>query len=491
MPMPPFPQASPTREANGPIRPPPMCKRSPPPSRTSRRPRRCPAPGLLALLAPALAAAAAAQDVQRARLDNGAEVLVLAVPGTGLVAVESFHRIGFAHDPAGLPQAAHLLEHLMCNGATAEDAPGEGMARLTALGMANAETMADWTHYDYVVPPDGLELALRTEAARLGSLVIDEAIVRQEGPRCSSEVDFVERNPRAGMLKFGFMALHQAWRHGRTEVRVRTGLDEYPVEALQRFWRQCYRPSGLTVVIVGDCDPAAALAMAREHLGPLAEPDVGRPAPTDWSRTERRSTVRWDSRVRAVCLAWPPPAEPLHRVVLTAWGALLSQQLAADPAVRAATHTVFAPSHAWCVGELPFFVYAAPADDVPEERIEALLCERLAEAAASGRIDTARIAAYARSLAARHQRLAPAAVERTARLLGQRGSDDPVRTTGMVLGQGALDLGAVRLFLGAEPETTAGAVAALEDEEVAAIVQAALGEERRIVTWLQPAAERR
>ena len=115
------------------------------------------------------AASARQEAAGRHKLQNGVTLLLHRVPGVEQVAVEAFYEVGLVHEPAGMAQAAHLLEHLVCNAATASYKAGESMAWLNSVGLANAETMPDWTHYDYMVPADKLERIFQIEAERLGA----------------------------------------------------------------------------------------------------------------------------------------------------------------------------------------------------------------------------------------------------------------------------------------------------------------------------------
>jgi predicted Zn-dependent peptidase len=426
----------------------------------------------------------------RERLDNGVTVLMLPIRGVGQVAIQSFYEVGFVHDPDGMPQAAHLLEHLVCNAGTPSHEPGASMARLSAMGMANAETMPDWTHYDYVVPAAELDFAFAVEAERLEGLRIDEAIVRQEDPRCCREVEFVERNAQSGNLKFGCMALNQAWRFGQTEVKVRSGLD-YDPEAMEHLRRSVQRPDRLTLVLIGDFDPDAAMDLVRRRLGGIENPDVQPPAPFDWSKAPRRSIVRWDSQPRVVCVAFPPPGDAQTRRVLSLWGSSLAQRLRSDAALGELTTMVFAPNHMWMVGELPMFVYAAVKPGAPLEQVEALLIERIeALIETGGGAAPAELAAYARGLAATTQGFIrdEASVRQAARALEGQGRSAE-RAMGLVLGQGALNWGSASRFLGPEPGAAIAALEAMTPEDLAATLREHLRARDRIVTILLPEDE--
>ena len=443
-----------------------------------------PAAGSLSRQDPAQPPAAQA-DQSRHVLENGATILIHPVPGVGQVAVEAFYNVGLVHEPAGMPQAAHLLEHLVCNAATAGYEPGESMAWLNQSGLSNAETMPDWTHYDYMLPADQLERILEIEAERLGSLKIDEAIIRQEGPRAAQEVDFVENRPAAGMGKFAFCAIAQSWRHGRDVAHIRTGLDEFSPGAMAQFHRSTYRPQDLTLIIVGDFEPDRALALARKHIGGLPKSDAPPTPPIDWSKVPKHATVKWDSKVQAVCIAFPPPNDPLERAALSLWGMLLQQQLSADAEVAALADAVYTPNHMWPVGELPFFIYAAAKPGADLEKLEALLTDRIAKLVESGGgIQPAMLTMFIRQLSSSRQMLNEPAVRQAAKsVAGQTGRDEK-QAMAMVLGQGAINWGAANRFLGEDPAALAAQLEALTPERASQIRRQNLGAERMIVTRL-------
>ena len=95
-------------------------------------------------------------EVYRIALENGLTVLLLENHAAKKVAVESFYCAGFLHEPAGKAHVAHLTEHLVCYSPTASYGPYEAFNLLQGKGMANAETLATFVHYDYLVPSSDL-----------------------------------------------------------------------------------------------------------------------------------------------------------------------------------------------------------------------------------------------------------------------------------------------------------------------------------------------
>ncbi len=444
---------------------------------------------LAVLFAPGRGGAAEEQagPPSRTVLDNGITVLLLPLPEANHVAVEAVYRVGFLHEPKGMTQAAHLLEHIACHGATKSFAPGEAMRRLGERGMANAETLADHTRYDYVLPATDLELALQIEAERLGSLVIDPTIVAQEAPRCYEETALVEQNPRAGMIKHAFMALNQAWHHRAEHALVRGGLEAIPLGDLIAFHRAAYRPQDLVLVVVGGFDRSEALALVNKDLGIIPRSPAAAVAPIAWGEAGRQATVRWDSKVQAVCVAVPPPEQTDERLLLSVLGNMLMQRLMADRQVTGAADAVFATNITWSCATLPFFLYATakPASDL--SALQGLLAARLQALATQPPADAE--VAPLRAMALEYvgdPRLTWRDIQRQARMIAGQLRQKPEQATGMVLGNLGIQLGMRELLLGSDGASLAQGLEALTAEQLQAILQRTLDPAKQFATLLVP-----
>jgi predicted Zn-dependent peptidase len=425
-------------------------------------------------------------------LDNGLTVLLYPVPGADRGAVESFYRVGFLHEPKGMTQAAHLMEHLVCQCATQNYRAGETMNLLNQRGMANAETLPHFTHYDYVLPASELERALRIEAERLSSLKITSDAIRQEAPKCYQEAAFVERNPQAGMFKHAFMAFSQAWRHGMSKAQVRGGLEEIPVAELERFHRAFYHPKNLTLVVVGGSQRDEALQLVKKHLGSLRPAETTTPQPIAWTKVPRETTVQWDSTVRVVCIGFPPPDEDKDRLLLSLWGNLLTQRLMTDQEIRGAADAVFCTNQMWSVGTLPFFVYATAKPNVGLPQLQRLLAARLQGIAAQQ--PTNAELTQLRLMAAQFTQdpaLSGDAVRQQAQSLASQLGQDPKQATGMVLGNVAIQLGVRELLLGGDTAGQAQRLQSLTADDLHRLLQRALAPSRQFVTLLVPAEKAR
>lgn len=420
-------------------------------------------------------------------LANGVTALLHPIPDMKDVAIVAVYPVGFLHEPAGMTQAAHLLEHLVCNCATAGHRPGAAMDLLNAKGMANAETLPDWTHYDYIVPAADLELVIRIEAERLTSLDIDKQTLLREAPRCYREADFVEQNPRAGMTKHAFMAMSQGWRHGAARASVRGGLEALGVEKLRAFHRAYYRPSNLLLVIAGEFERDKALALLKQHLGGIQSPKTKPKPRMDWTRAPARHAMRWDSKVRAVCIAFPPPDDRLDRIVLSLWGNLLMQRLMNDADIRAATDSVSCTNQLWFVDTLPFFVYATAKPGTKIDELERVLHTRLDAVLAEkpGGLQTRQLGMFARRLADSAQGPGRSEIQQAVKMLEARGRD-ATSARRLALGQSALNLAAAFRLVGMDASKTAAQIESLSADELHRMIKKGLDPKRRFITTLQP-----
>ncbi len=333
------------------------------------------------------------------QLRNGVPVTVNTIEQADDIAMEVAYSVGFLHEPEGMVQASHLLEHLVCFSPCGYFADREAMKFLNEIGMANAETMPDFTHYDYAVPKKDFERIVKIEAQRLAGIRFNHAVVRREAKRCYKETDFVERSPRAGMLKHAFMAFSHAWRFHAERALVRGGMEDFSIERLQRFHSESYHPGRLSIAITGAISAYDARKTLDKHIG-VIEAKHPQPARIDWTKVDARRTVHWDSKVRAICIAWEPPAKQSERTALSVLGLLAMQKLMADPKLNSKFAHVSCSNNIWPVGELPLFVYVTLKTDVDIEDAEPLLRDRfrseLAEACRTAATQLPQIAAQSK-----------------------------------------------------------------------------------------------
>ncbi|MFH2051756.1 MAG: pitrilysin family protein [bacterium] len=203
-------------------------------------------------------------------LDNGMKVFLVRRPGLPLVEVHLNVQTGWAADPAGRPGTATLTAAMLDEGAG--DLSGQEIAaRFEALG-AEFRTTSSF---------DGVTLSLNILAGRLDEgLDLLQELVRR--PRFDSR-EFADLKGRyrgrqtqeaadaaiRGIVEVQELVFGPDHPYGLpyTGSGTPAGLEALTVDDLRDFHRRWYRPGNVAVVLVGDLDPAEALARCERAFG--------------------------------------------------------------------------------------------------------------------------------------------------------------------------------------------------------------------------------
>lgn len=426
-------------------------------------------------------------------LPNGVRVIAASVRTTGgeaklveHVAVSAFYEVGIIHEPAGLTQAAHLVEHLVCYGATASFKAGESFAALSALGMTNAETLGDHTRFDLAGPPDKLDELLRIEAERLTSVRFTPELVAQERPRIDMELKTVEGVRSPPLLKFALMAATQGWRHGKDFAPVRDSFASLDLKALEAFHARYYRPDRLTLVIVGGVEPARALELARARFGVLKNPEQ---APAGAALDEPIKPVavemRWNARSEAAILAATAPESPRDRVALSLIGQIAMQRLVGHAEMDKAAKFRLTTMPSWPVGALPIFAYGTI-----EKTGSARAFAEHAGRALSDPLTDHELQMLRAMLMSYRTTITPsdARIQQGLDFIQKQRGDDPAKARALVVGQEAINVGMWRRWLGKTPENTIENLDKLSDAQWRQIHAAGTAKNRLTLTRLIPEA---
>ena len=176
---------------------------------------------------------------------------------------------------------AHFIEHMAFNGST-HVPEGEMVKLLERKGLAfgadtNASTSFDLTLYQLDLPrndPDLLDTALMLMRETSSELSFNQgAIDRERG------VVLSEKRVRD---TFSYRDFHDAWQFlypqakfaARFPIGTTETLDAANSQNLKAFWSRAYTPGNVTLIVVGDFDPALVEAKIRQHFSDW------KPAPT-------------------------------------------------------------------------------------------------------------------------------------------------------------------------------------------------------------------
>lgn len=214
-------------------------------------------------------------SVRRTVLPNGLTVLVREQKGSGIVAVNTWVKAGYFHEPDEVAGMAHLFEHMFFKGSKAYPAP-EAIAEAIAGagGRTNAGTIYSYTSYYIVAPKESLSQAISIQADAIAHPLFDAAELRKEAEVVIEESNRKLDNP--GPVAFERMIAAsftqhriKRWRIGSNEV-----LRNIRRENLVRFFDTLYRPENIIVTLTGDLDAAEALAMVTRTFGTIPKGEL-------------------------------------------------------------------------------------------------------------------------------------------------------------------------------------------------------------------------
>jgi len=219
-----------------------------------------------AFVSPA-AIGAGASEVTAATLKNGMQIMVWPDRDIPNIALYNWVRVGSRNEAPGITGLAHFFEHMMFNG-TSTRQPGEFDRVLEANGARNnASTSNDVTVYQDWLPSGALDTVFELEADRLRNLAFEPKVVESERGVVYSERRLsVDDNPSSRLQEQVQAAAFVAHPYHIPTIGWPSDIESWKIEDLKEFFQRNYAPNNCTLVLVGDLDPQATIALARKYF---------------------------------------------------------------------------------------------------------------------------------------------------------------------------------------------------------------------------------
>ncbi len=235
---------------------------------------------------PAEEAQAFTVDFGYHRLENGLKVILSQDTTAPVVTVAVYYNIGFRIEPKERTGFAHLFEHMMFQGS-------ENLGKMEFISLVNANggvlngsTRFDYTNYFEIVPAHKLETMLWAEADRMRGLnITSENLANQQGV-VKNEVKVNVLNQPYGGFPWLYLPQYanENWYNSHNFYGDLNDLDSATLADVADFFARYYAPNNAALAIVGDFDPAEALAMVKKYFGdipasaePIVLPDISEP----------------------------------------------------------------------------------------------------------------------------------------------------------------------------------------------------------------------
>jgi zinc protease len=266
---------------------------------------------MLAVLWLCAATAAQAGQIHEFMLDNGLRLIVREDHRTPVVASQVWYKTGSVFEEAGKTGLAHLLEHMMFKG-TQKHPMGE-FSRIMAENGAdeNAFTSYDFTAYVQQLEASRLAVSFELEADRMQNVVFDAAEFKKEQQVVLEERRLrTEDDPEALLNELFNASAFQTSPYHHPVIGWMDDITHTTVDDVKQWYQRWYSPNNATVVVVGDVEPQAVLALAKQHFGAI-QPFTIKPAP---KRTEvpqygiKRVTLKRPAKVAKLMMGYKTPS---------------------------------------------------------------------------------------------------------------------------------------------------------------------------------------
>ncbi len=202
------------------------------------------------------------------KLPNGLTVIMIPMESPGLVAYYSVVRTGSRDEvEPGKSGFAHFFEHMMFRGT--KRFPAQVYDSLvTAIGAdANAYTTDDYTAYHLNFAKEDLERVIELESDRFENLDYEKAPFQTEAGAVYGEYrknitsPFALLNEKMQDLAYDVHTYKHTTIGFEADIKAMPEAYEYSKSFFQRF----YRPDNVVIVIAGDINPDATMALVTKY----------------------------------------------------------------------------------------------------------------------------------------------------------------------------------------------------------------------------------
>ena len=262
---------------------------------------------------------------------NGLTVLLHDDDSDPLVHVNITYHVGSAREEPQRSGFAHFFEHMMFQGSANVGDDAHFQIVTEAGGTLNGSTSTDRTNYFQTVPANQLETILWLEADRMGFLL--EAVTQEKFEIQRSTVknergQNVENRPYGRVYEALIAALYPSGHpYSWPVIGYPEDLDAATLDDLRHFFLRWYGPNNATLIVAGNLDEPATLAMIDKYFGTIPTgPAVERAVPQAVTLDQDRYVSYVDQNVRFPLLVMAFPSVPYShadRVPLQALASIL------------------------------------------------------------------------------------------------------------------------------------------------------------------------
>ncbi len=203
-------------------------------------------------------------------LDNGLRVIVVPTGFPNIVSLQIPVQTGSRNEvEPGKSGFAHFFEHMMFRGTKRFPAHAYQEIITRAGARQNAYTTNDYTNYHITFAAEDLDRILEIEADRFMNLEYSEEDFRTEARAILGEYNKSASDPLTKILEVQHEHAYTTHTYQHTTMGFIRDIQDMPnqFDYSRIFFDRWYRPEYTTVIVAGDIEPEATIALVEKHFG--------------------------------------------------------------------------------------------------------------------------------------------------------------------------------------------------------------------------------
>jgi zinc protease len=227
----------------------------------------------------------------RYRLDNGLTVIMLPSHGAPVVAFQAWIGVGSADETDDEAGMAHVFEHMLFKGTDRRGVGQIAQEIEAAGGDINAWTSFDQTVYHLVLASRYFDTGLDILADAVLHSSFDPGELERELKVVLEEIKQGEDSPARVVTQALFSTAFSKHPYRRPVIGFEKTVKKVKREKLLEFFHRWYVPNNITLVVVGDFDPAAAKKKIEQAWGSAKSVKIERATREEPEQQKPRATV--------------------------------------------------------------------------------------------------------------------------------------------------------------------------------------------------------
>lgn len=250
-------------------------------------------------------------NVTQSTLSNGLKIIVKTDNRAPVFIAQLWYQVGASDESRPNTGISHMLEHMMFKGTKAYKT-GE-FSKIIARngGYENAFTSKDYTAYYQKMHKSKLELAIKMEADRMRHLTFSDEELRKERQVVTEERRMrIEDNPNAKVHEnLNFISFDKKGAYHAPIIGFQKDIASYSLQNLRDWYERYYAPNNATLVVVGDVQADAVIALAKQYFGGYNyNPNIINADKPSIAKTGKSRALKLKAELPFYILSFPVPS---------------------------------------------------------------------------------------------------------------------------------------------------------------------------------------